>query len=295
MALNAYISATQLLLHDTAGQRYSISDLTTYINSARSQLALEGECVRFLYGLDGIVCTGVFNTASSSITGITGLGTLDTITGWNVWSAGCPSGTIVYSSTGGTSIVMYGQTGSAQNASVSGTLSMVVSPPNATATNKEVYALPTSVSATLGIQSIIQVKSVSINYGGYSGSNQYMLQQTDFTYLQAYYRFYGPNLTGNPAVFARYQGNIFLRPIPSQIYPMQWDTICSVVNLVDDTTPEAIPYPFTDCVSYFAAYLALMNSQRAADADAMFKLYDQFARRARAFIQRTYSPSIYAQ
>jgi hypothetical protein len=221
MALTAYLTATQRLLHDTSGTRYPTIDLTAYINTARSQLALEGECVRVLYGAD-------------------------------------------YSTT------------------------------NNTVTNQETYNLPTTVATNYGIKDVISVRSVSVNYGGQQGSNQYMLSQMDFTGLQAFYRFYGPNLVGNPAVWAFYQNKIYLRPIPSQVYPMQWDTMCSVIDLVDNTTPEAIPYPFTDCVPYYAAYMAYLNSQREADAKAMKVIYEEFAGRARKFVQRTYAPNVYS-
>ena len=74
---------------------------------------------------------------------------------------------------------------------------------------------------------------------------------------------------------------------------MQWDTVCTVIDLTSDATVEAIPQLFTYCIPYYAAYLALMNSQRAQDADAMFKLYEQFTKRARTFFQRTMMPSMY--
>ena len=84
MALTAYISATQLLVHDTAGQRYTTTQLTYYINSARSQLALEAECVRFLYGLDGMFTgTGTFTSGNTVITGIAS--TVGLQVGWGLW------------------------------------------------------------------------------------------------------------------------------------------------------------------------------------------------------------------
>jgi hypothetical protein len=283
MALNAYIGATQRLLHDTAGQRYSTSDLTIYINNARSQLALEGECVRFLYGLDGMYSlTGTFTSGSATVTGIASTTGLQV--GWGLYGNYVANyATIV--SIGANSIVM--------SANATGTGSAAFGTQIQTVTNQEIYSLPTNVSLPQGIANVIQVRTIAVNFGGSQGSNQYMLENTDFSELQAYYRFYGPNLVGNPAKWARYNNNIYMRPIPSQAYPMQWDTVCTVINLVDDTTIEALPYPFTDAVPYYAAYLALMNSQRPQDADNMFKLYEQFAGRARKFFQRTMMPSLY--
>ena len=45
MALNAYISQVQTLLHDPNQQFYSSATLTGFINEARSQVCIEGECV----------------------------------------------------------------------------------------------------------------------------------------------------------------------------------------------------------------------------------------------------------
>jgi hypothetical protein len=53
--------------------------------------------------------------------------------------------------------------------------------------------------------------------------------------------------------------------------------------LVDDTTVEAIPYLFTDCVPFFAAYYALLSSQaqaRQADALRFYEMYNTFLERA---------------
>ena len=83
------------------------------------------------------------------------------------------------------------------------------------------------------------------------------------------------------------------RPIPAAAYPMQWDCQCSVVDLVDDTTPEAIPYSFTDSIPYFAAYLAYMSSQRKEDAANMLEIYERFAKVGRRNIQSTFVPDIY--
>lgn len=80
-------------------------------------------------------------------------------------------------------------------------------------------------------------------------------------------------------------GSIYLSPLPDMAYTLTVDTCCYPVPLVDDTTPEAIPYLWSDCVPYYAAYLALLSSQtsaRAEGAEKMFQLYQLFTQRARA-------------
>lgn len=44
--LNAYTQQTQLLLKDPKMERFNLFDLRGYVNTARGQVALEGECIR---------------------------------------------------------------------------------------------------------------------------------------------------------------------------------------------------------------------------------------------------------
>lgn len=299
MALTAYQTQVQQLLHDTTGTLYPLSNLTGYINTARSQLALEAECVRFLFGWDGIQLTGTFTQGSPSIASITYPAAFaDTITNWVLVAPVTltPGTTVIGFNQGGGTITM------SANANTSGTFPFFVGPPNNTANLQEVYTLPlgtlapggAALCATTGVNSVIAVKSISLNWGGSAGSNAYTLDYWDWSSFQAYLRFYGQQgLQGNPAVWTRYQNNVYLRPVPTQVYPMQWDSICSVIALVNDSTPEAIPYPFTDAVQYYAAYLALLNAQRPADAGQMMQQYQMFCQRARAFWARTIIPTMY--
>ena len=56
---------------------------------------------------------------------------------------------------------------------------------------------------------------------------------------------------------------------------MDWDAYCNPIPLVNDTTVEAIPEPFTASVKYYAAYLAHINAQRKDDAEYMRSLFTQ--------------------
>lgn len=283
MALAKYLSATQSLLHDPSAQRFSTAALTTFINTGRSQLALEGECVRFLYGLDGLTLTGTFTSGSPTISAIAS--TTGVAAGMGIASPNVAAGTTVTATTA-TTITM------SANASASATASVFNAYPlNNTATSQEAYSLPTAVMAATGIKDVIGVRSVTLNFGG-NGANQYMLRFRDWTYFQAIYRVY-PQLTGNPECWSPFQNKIYLRPIPSGVYPMQWDCTCSVIDLVDDTTVEAIPYSFTDAIPYFAAYLAFMASMRAQDAQNMLSIYKQFVAVGRRNVRSTIVPDPY--
>lgn len=296
--LNSYISQTQLLVHDTLGTLYTTTDITGYINLARSQLALEAECVRFNYGWDGLQMTGTFTSGLTSVTAVTyPTSFADTITNWVMV---CPAVL-----TPGTTVANFNSVAQTITLSapavVSGTVSFIVGPPNNTSTLQEFYTIPngnltggTPLVASTGVNGIIGVRTVTLNWGGAGGSNAYMLDYWDWTSYSAYLRFYGQNgLQGNPAVWTRYNNSVYLRPVPSQVYPMQWDCICSVVDMSSNTSPEAIPYPFTDAIPYYAAYMALLNAQRPADAQQMKERYEEYIKRARAFWQRTIIPTMY--
>lgn len=79
-------------------------------------------------------------------------------------------------------------------------------------------------------------------------------------------------------------GSFYLDPIPDDAYSLKMDCACYPATLTDDTTIEAIPYPFTDAVPFFATYYALLSSQtqaRRADAEAYYGYYQTFLDRAR--------------
>lgn len=108
--------------------------------------------------------------------------------------------------------------------------------------------------------------------------------------------------SGEPVVWSQYgqgdAGSIFIDPIPDSDYVLQLDTVCVPDDLVDDTTTEAIPYPWTDAVCYFAAYLAFLSAQsgaRQADADRMMARYAEFKNKARTYSNPSILPYQYEQ
>lgn len=291
MALTSYLTLTRQLVNDPAAQRYTDANLTTFINIGRSQLALKGQCVRFVYGLDGILFTGTFTASSTSVTSVSPAASavLDTIANWVIVGNTTPvaQGTTVSSYTGTTMVL-----GTA--ATASGTFSFVVSPPNVTVANQEIYSTPTAICTTNGVKDVIGVQAVAVNWGSY-GSNLYTAIHTDWLTFQAYARQY-PYVTGNPWYWTRFENNknsVYLRPMPSQAFPMQWTCTCSVVNLTDDSTAEAIPYSYTDAIPYFAAYLAFMSSQRKEDAQNMLAIYNLFCQTGRANFMSPVLDNIY--
>ena len=102
-----------------------------------------------------------------------------------------------------------------------------------------------------------------------------------------------------PSIWTQYgqglAGSLFVSATPDTTYNLTIDTACLPITLIDDTTPEAIPYPWTDAVPFFAAYYAYMSAQRTQDAEQMFKRYEEFTTRARMMSTPDINPSQFNQ
>jgi hypothetical protein len=210
------IQTTQLLQNPAATTAlYATSDITSYINRARVQLAGETECVR-VYGTLQMTY-GVVPYSFSSI------------------------------------------------------------------------AVPTGVSA------VFNVRGATLNIA----SGQIWLAPRPFPYFQLYYLNNPVPQPGVPAVYSQFgqgeNGTLYFSPLPDFNYVANVDAVCVPQALVDDTTVEAIPAPYTDAVPYYAAYLAFLSAQRAADADRMFQEYSKFASRARQMSNGSVNPGQYPQ
>lgn len=87
-----------------------------------------------------------------------------------------------------------------------------------------------------------------------------------------------------PATGSAFGGSFYIDPLPDAVYTLNCDCVCYPIPLVDNTTIEAIPYLWSDAVTFFAAYYAFLSSQtgaRSADAERMFGYYTTFLNRAR--------------
>lgn len=73
--LNTYLAQTQQLLQNpqASSALYSTSDLTSYINRARVQVAGDGECIRVQGTLALAATTNVYNFSSVVISSVSGL------------------------------------------------------------------------------------------------------------------------------------------------------------------------------------------------------------------------------
>lgn len=219
MALTAYLAQTRrLLLNPPATtQLYSDSDLKAFINTARAQIAGEGECIRVLASLNAPTDTRVLNFADID------------------------------------------------------------------------------VSAVEGVQSVFNIKQITCQVG--SGAT--FVHPRSFQWFNMFFLAKITPNSGRPNTYALYgqgtTGSIYIDPVPNVDYTLNLDTVCKPVDLVDDTTAEAIPYPWTDCVPFFAAYYAYLSAQRKTDAQTYYQIYEEYMNRARAMSNPSVLTSVYPQ
>jgi len=294
--LAKYLSRTSILLHDASFQFYPQANVISFINEARGQVAAEGQCIKVLPpGTNGIASITVNtggNYAGTPTVVITGPGsgavatahmTGSAVTSITVGTAGSGyDNTTVISFTGGTPTVQ-------------ATATPVINCVN-TVANQEIYtfsSVNTLAQLTAGVASILWVSSVAVSWGALKPT----LRQWNWDDLQAYIRSY-PVVSGQPAMFAQFGqgegGSIYLQPVPTQAAAMEWNCVCTPIDLVDDTTAEAIPYPWTDAVPYFAAYLAFLSGRRPIEAKGMYDIYDATMKRSRSQSESSYIPDFYA-
>ncbi len=161
-------------------------------------------------------------------------------------------------------------------------------------------ALNIGVVATTGVQGVMHVRRINYNVA----SGQKWFTGRSWEYFDLYHINNPVPDSGPPAAWAQYaqgsagtntgsgaSGSFYIDPLPDIAYTLNCDCVCYPQPLVTDGDVEAIPYPWTDAVPFFAAYYAYLSSQtgaRQADADRMYGRYQEFLSRAR----RSANPSV---
>jgi hypothetical protein len=154
------------------------------------------------------------------------------------------------------------------------------------------------VAATTGVSTALRVEQMVYAVG--SGFQWFRSRPWPWFFS---YRLSNPApASGPPNMWSQYgqgsTGSFYLDPLPDDIYALTPDCVCLPIDLIDDTTVEAIPPLWQDAVAYFAAYLALMSAQsaqRQADGLRMLKLYEEFVDRARRFATPDVNKYFYPQ
>lgn len=135
-------------------------------------------------------------------------------------------------------------------------------------------------TAMPGVREILAVRSLAIAIGPGDGAWKPAWQRISWTDWQARFGIWNNMWVGTisyPGFYAQYGfgigGSIFLAPIPSLEQPMELDCSCMPFPLGTDDEPECLVYPWVDAVAYYSAFLALMQQQRAQDAQVLLQLF----------------------
>lgn len=152
-----------------------------------------------------------------------------------------------------------------------------------------------SISVDAGIAGVFSIRGATVS----AGPGQAWMAPRAFPYFQLYFLNNPVPKLGRPKQYSQYgqgeTGTIYVAPVPDNAYSARVDAICVPAALVDDTTVEAIPFPYTDAVPYYAAYLAFLSAQRATDADRLWQQYQTFASRGRQMSNGPVNPMQYPQ
>lgn len=145
-----------------------------------------------------------------------------------------------------------------------------------------------------GCRSIIDTIACSVNWGG---AVRPTLAWLPFEDLQAYARAYATLVTSYPYYWTVMNdgehGEIWMFPAPSTPGDIELDATCVPIDLVDDSTPDAIPPGFENAIKFGAASLAFMTKFNYAQAQVMHDMFTDRLGIARVAVDRGKTPNAY--
>lgn len=296
--LAQYTTNTRILIRDSSSQAVSATILTNMINQARIKTAERGECIRIRASggtISAVTVTagGTLYSSTPTITASGGLGQSAIFTA-TVVAGVITAITVVdggFNFTGTVTVTITDSTGSGAIATATINTSMNTVP------NQQIYPfslLNSTVQLTTGVDKILKVLDVAVS----NGSTKPVLYQLDWQNYQAQCNVY-PQQYGNVAIWAQFgfgdNGSIYLYPIPSQAWEMDWDCVCLPIAIDNSSTAaqDAIPYPWSEAVPYYAAYLYYEYAQRDEDAKDFYAKWLMRLQTSRASTEGGGVPSYY--
>ncbi len=298
MALFDYLKQTQRFIRDSDQKFINPADLIVYVNRARREIALRTQSIRMLTPVSGaIVSATITNPGSGYVTPVATITAPDFPNGEILYPGGAQA-TATVQQIGGiiTDIAIdFGGSGYFQpqititdsaGPGVDATATLNLSQIMQTQNNQEIYSFDQIPIANFpGYGEVFWVNSVSLIYASF----RYTLMTYSFTRYQALLRNYPKSYTYIPSVCAQLgqgtKGSLYLYPVSSQAYQIEFDCYCLPQDLTDDESEEALPGPWTDCVPYFAAHLAFLELQNLNSANYYFTLYEKMMDNYSSFVR----------
>lgn len=284
--LDSYSQMVFRFIRDANMDLMNPMNVRTYINRARREIAMRTQCVRVLTPSSGqILTTNVVNPGSNYTNPTVVITPPDFPSGTLPYPNGKQATGIATVSAGTISAVNieFGGSGYFQpqititdptgtGASITPNLSFI----NLLNLGQEVYPFSgINMSEFPGVGSPFMVKSLSVVYSNY----RYSLPVYSFSTYQARIRQYPFQYQYVPTMASQYgqgtNGSFYVYPLPSQAYQFELDCFCLPSDLIDDSSIEAIPGPWTDGVPFYAAFLAFTELQNFNSARMMLELFDR--------------------
>jgi len=262
--LSSYITECRRLLHDANGNFYSDQELTDYINAGRERTVRDTGCLRSLQVTQAPANPTGLTSVNAPIAWVGGAtATTGSLVFYNIYTYSVVSG-----GTFATVPPPYpGNTGNAQS----------TYPPSTPFTNGTVtlqYVGPVEIIPYVSLPEGINTLDI-INVNIFWGNTRYPLLYKPWTQFNAELR-YWQNYVGQPVCFSIYgQQQIYLSPIPDQIYTLEIDTVVLPTPLTSTTITDPIKDPYTNPVAYYACYKAKFKEQSYGEAEIFTQQYNK--------------------
>jgi hypothetical protein len=270
--LATYITQVRRLLHDAQAQFYTDSQLTDYINSARERIVRDTGCLRTL------------QTATAPLPPV-----LTSSTPY-LWSAGgtASTGDYVLSNIFLYQVTAGGTFGASAPPYPSASTVFPPSTPFTNGTTTMQYAGPAEIINFVALPSGTQTFDI-LNINLYWGNSRIPLRYLPWTQFNAELRYWQNNVQ-RPVCFTTYgQSQIYIAPVPDQVYTIELDTIILPSPLVNYTDNDVILDPWNTPVQYYAAYQAKYYEQSFGEAE-IFK--QEYIKHAQSVLVSTYTRRI---
>jgi hypothetical protein len=267
--LNSYITEVRRLLHDANGNFYSDSELTDYINGARDRVARDTGCLRKLQ---------VAQTPIAPV-GYSGNPV--------IWTANTfyAVGALVFSNIFIYEVTVAGTTGDTPPPYPDNYTAYPPSTPFLNGTAEFRYAGNCEIIPYDSLPETGQTLDI-LNVNVFWGNSRYPLSYMPWTQFNAQLR-YWQNYIGRPVAFSVFgQNQIYISPIPDQVYTIEVDTTILPVPLVNGAEVDSIIDPYTTPVAYYAAYTAKFKEQSYGESEIF---YQQYISKVRSVLNTTFT------
>jgi hypothetical protein len=292
--LSGYITQVRYLLHDANANFYTDSQLTDYINAARERIVRDTGALREVI-VTQVPCQ-VVNTINSATPAYPTQWVADTVVSANTFVF---SNIFIYQYiTGGTS----SSTAPAYPQSSANNYSNY--PPSTafadgTATLQYVgnceniyYGALTNLMGSSPLapssgNSVLDIVNINLYWGNTRVPMDY-LSWSDFNTRLRFWQ----NYIGRPLAFSIYgQQQIFLGPVPDEIYQLEIDCVVLplALTLANSGNTDSINDPYTSAVKFYAAYLAKFYEQSFGESE-IFK--QEYAKQVNSILNSVFTRRI---